>query len=159
MPFLHWLKDAFDAGFGLPWSFEEKAALLTIVRAVYAADGQISEDERHQWTYLARCLGLTGGPDLDTSVPMELSAAIAVLKADPARLDATYHWIAEAVYSDVAEPEAADLDAAEAALLDTLVERHGLDRARLDAAVRASRNERLDAILAAFEKKIERTDY
>jgi hypothetical protein len=157
MPFLHWLKDAFDAGFGLFWGYEEKAALLSVVRAVYAADGRISEDERHQWTYLARCLGLTGGPDLDTWTPMELGAAVAVLQ--PARLEVLYHWIAEAVYSDFAEPEAADLDAAEVAVLDALVERHGLDRARLDAAVRASRDERLAAILASFEKQIERSDY
>jgi hypothetical protein len=158
MTLFRWLNDAYDAGLGLRWSHDEKFALLTVVQAIYAADGRISADERRQWSHIAHCLGMPSVPPVTTPETEPLRVAVRRLAADPQKLDVLYHWIAEAAFSDVDAPQAADLSAPELALIDTLVDLCGLERARIDAALAASRQERVAAILAVFEKQIEETE-
>jgi hypothetical protein len=158
MTLFHWLKDAYEAGLGLRWSHDDKFALLTLVQGMYAADGHISDDERRQWSHIAHCLGMPSVPPVTSPQAEPLRTAVERLAKDPTKLDAAYHWIAEAAFGDADAPEAADLDAAELAYIDMLVEHCGLERGRIEAALAASRTARVEAILAIFEKQIEGTD-
>jgi len=137
MRFLQWFNDTIEAGFGLGWSAEEKSAMLSILYAVYMADGEFSENEQKQWRHLARCLSLSDSPGSNWR-PLNLSEAIAVLRKDEDKISLGYVWIGKAIYSESFGLDAGD-DAGERQLINDLSMKFGLDRARLDTAIEDAR--------------------
>ena len=151
MGFVATVQERMNEVFAVFWSPGEKAALLRVLQEVYKADGVFSEDEQRQYEGFSGKLMSSSTMAYD----LNLDQAFGLLRGDERKMSLVYSWMAEAVASErQGQLETADFDQAERDLIEQLVLAYDLDRDRLAAELKKTRQERLDEVMNAWAKEM-----
>jgi uncharacterized tellurite resistance protein B-like protein len=122
------------------WNQDTRDALGRVLHEVYNADGKFTPLERADFeTFLEHV-----GSDARTVQGLDLGASLALLEKDPVHRKVTYVWIAHALFAD------GGLNAAEKSFIERIIEKYGLDAARLHAEIKATQSRKIEEGMKAI---------